>query len=69
MKKAELKTLLAQAIARQQSRIIGLTGDDNPQVIAVLNETKGKYAALCAVIEAMDAPRPGAAFDLQLLTR
>jgi len=69
MKKAELKTLLAQAIARQQSRIIGLTGDDNPQVIAARNTAQATYSTLQAVAEALDAPRPQAAYDLQLLTR
>ena len=69
MKKTELKTLLAQAIARQQSRAIGLCCDDNPQVVASYMQTLATYTTLQAVIEALDAPRPQAAYDLQLLTR
>lgn len=69
MKKAELKTLLAQAIARQQSRAIALANDDNPQTVASYRETLTTYTTLQAVFEAVDAPRPAAAYDLQLLTR
>lgn len=69
MKKDELRTLLNAAAIKQQSRAIGLAGDDNPQVVASYRETLATYTTLQAVIEALDAPRAGAAYDLQLLTR
>ena len=67
MTKSELKTLLEAAALKQQSRAIALSGSDNPQVIASHSQSLTTYTALQAVLEALDAPRPAAAYGLQIL--
>jgi len=69
MKKPELKALLEAAALKQQSVAIALSGSDNPQVIASRQHSLTTYTTLQAVIEALDAPRPLAAYSLQLLAR
>lgn len=68
MKKTELRTLLEAAAAKQQSRAIQLEGSDNPQTLACKAEAVTTHKTLRAVIDALDAPRPAAAYDLKALT-
>ena len=69
MKIKELRALLEAAKDKQFSRAVQLEGSDNPQVIACKAEHFTAYKTLLAIIEALDAPRPTAAYDLQTLTR
>jgi len=68
MKKTELRALLEAAAAKQQHRAIHLEGSDNPQTLACKAEATTTYKTLRAVIDALDAPRPAAAYDLKALT-
>lgn len=69
MKTKELRALLQAAAAKQKTRADALTFSDNPQVVASRNECQTAHETLSAVIEALDAPRPGAAYSLNILAR
>ena len=58
---------MVEAAANRQARIaLGLGGDENPQTVAARTETLGRKRAYEAILEAIDAKRPTAAFTLNL---
>ena len=61
----DLRPMVEAAATRQAALAASLCGDSNPQVIASRNEHLGALRAYLAVIEALDAPRPTAAFSLR----
>ena len=69
MKTKELRALLHAAAAKQKARAEAMTGNDNPQTVALRLMCDTTSETLEAVIEALDAPRPGAAYQLNILAR
>ena len=60
----ELRPLVAAAVARHSEIVRGFGDCSNPHHVNMKHEAAGKWAAYTAVLAAMDAPRPPAAFSL-----
>lgn len=65
----DLRQLVSAAANRQQQRADALHGSDNPQIVDTKMELLVSAKTLRYVVEAIDAPRPTAAYDLQILTK
>lgn len=65
----ELKTLVQKAIKAQGEFATCFQGDSNPQTVRHWIQALASEEALKAVLEAIDSPRPTAAFALQTLAK
>ena len=54
---AEIRQQLNKAIAKCDRTIEACTGSDHPQIIALLNKTKGERNAFDAVLRALEGDR------------
>ena len=66
MKMKELQPLVEAAVMRNCRYISAVAGDDNPQVVRERNQALGRKWAYEAILEAIAAPRPTAAFSLNI---
>ncbi len=69
MKSKDLLDLVRAAIDRQGAIAANLDGSDNPQTILAYHQTVATKETLQAVADAICAPRPLAAYSLQLLAK
>jgi len=64
MRAKDVAKMVQVALDKQEQVLSSLCTSDNPQVKATAAETLGRCRAYAAVLEAIRAPRPRAAFSL-----